>query len=1387
MSDTPHQPAAAVENGLFPLDSLAGEPAHDSAPSLPSPGKTRWQPLRSGLLNLYRYDEEEFVFEHGRLLIRGNNGTGKSRVLALQLPFLLDGETRPDRVEPDGDSAKRIEWNLLLGKYPDRLGYTWIEFGRRDADGGKHFLTLGCGLRAVEGRPGVDRWFFITPLRVRRDFVLHTGQRQPLTHERLVETLAGRGEIFREASRYRVAVDRALFGLGERYGALVELLLRLRQPQLARKLDEKLLSAALGEALTPLRGELLDAIADSFRSLDADRADLAAQQEIARAVEVFIADYRRYLRIAVRRRAAAVRSAHAAYEEAQRSLRGAERTREETIARQAALEEEQARTQGERAAAEGALKALQESPEMRGIQALQRTREETQQKENALRQTETDLAGADQRADRATSEEIRLVAEAESAAFAARTAAEATGPAAQSAAVAEVHRAVADSLLTAAPSAHASARAALELALRQRREALSHLRTLESKVIATAREHQAARSRLQDREFDLRSAETAEHEARSALAAAADAVTERCRAWTADCRELRPVGTAELAELFSAWLERREGPSPFEASLHAARTAAAETLAALNADFDAQERRHDTALALLRDEIQQLEAGVHPVPLPPPLRAADRTGRPGAPLWRVCDFRAGLTDAERAGLEAALEASGLLDAWILPDGTLLDPATNDTFLRPGAGAGPDATLARWLAPTLSREGPDTRDLTEAGLARALASIGAGAAAGEHWVGLDGRWQLGPLTGCAAKPAASHIGESARAAERLRQLADLRGRATQLTAALAALAVQRDILATRRATAEAEAQAFPDHEPLRTAGAALGHTLTVLAQTAEILKKARAAEDEARGLHDQARQRRDADAGDLGLLAWVDRLDALGGGLHACELALAALWPALASWNKAEVEAARTREVAAQARQGLDEWKARTRLASEAHAEARGRLGALFATIGASEQQILEREAAQRGELVRLNGALKQTDGELRELATTLARAVAGIERYTHERTERDAVRQEHFTRLRHLVETGLAAEAEPTSGGDDFPDWSATRLVELARNLEENMHDAPRDDAAWAEVQSQIYHRVNALDDALVPHGIRPDTSALDDGLVVVHCPFQGRMCRPGEYAAALAGDLAQRERLLNQREREVIENHLLGDVAVELQALLRRAEEWVDETNAELLARPTSTGMQLKFAWEPDPEGPPGLDAARRCLRRKNALWTLEDRAGLAAFLQQRIEAERTAAPDRTWRDHLGAALDYRKWHRFSVLRQQNDQWVRLNRRTYGTGSGGEKALALTIPQFAAAAAHYRSASPDAPRLILLDEVFVGIDSDMRAKCVGLLATFDLDFVMTSEREWGCYPTLPGLAICQLTARPGVDAVLVTRWVWNGAELREAERPGNHGNGVSP
>lgn len=94
---------------------------------LPAPASTRWKPLRLGLVDLFYYDDEVFPFVDGRLLLRGNNGAGKSKVLALTLPFLFDGDLSPQRIEPDGDRQKRMEWNLLLGgEHPnsERTGYT---------------------------------------------------------------------------------------------------------------------------------------------------------------------------------------------------------------------------------------------------------------------------------------------------------------------------------------------------------------------------------------------------------------------------------------------------------------------------------------------------------------------------------------------------------------------------------------------------------------------------------------------------------------------------------------------------------------------------------------------------------------------------------------------------------------------------------------------------------------------------------------------------------------------------------------------------------------------------------------------------------------------------------------------------------------------------------------------------------------------------------------------------------------------------------------------------------------------------------------------------------------------------------------------------------------
>ena len=77
----------------LPMDVLAG---------IPEPTRERWQPLRAGILDLYLYDGQVFTFHNGRLLLRGNNGTGKSMALEVLLPYLLDAELTPSRLSTFG-------------------------------------------------------------------------------------------------------------------------------------------------------------------------------------------------------------------------------------------------------------------------------------------------------------------------------------------------------------------------------------------------------------------------------------------------------------------------------------------------------------------------------------------------------------------------------------------------------------------------------------------------------------------------------------------------------------------------------------------------------------------------------------------------------------------------------------------------------------------------------------------------------------------------------------------------------------------------------------------------------------------------------------------------------------------------------------------------------------------------------------------------------------------------------------------------------------------------------------------------------------------------------------------------------------------------------------
>ncbi len=410
-------------------------------PDKPQPTTTRWQPLRLGLIELYHYDMEEFWFDDGHLMLRGNNGTGKSKVLSLTLPFLLDASLSSARIEPDADPKKRMDWNLLMGgKFERRTGYAWIEFGRTHDDGEAQFVTLGAGLRATAGRGSVDSWFFVTGQRVGEELALVDDNNTVATRDRLTEALGGHG-VYTTARDYRRAVDEKLFALGtERYRALIDTLIQLRQPQLSKQPNENNLSRALSQALAPLDRTVLEDVADAMNQLDEYQTELEDHGSMLGAVQRFNTTHGRYAQIFARRRARDLRQAQTAVDNASAAARKAKANHE---AAEEALKTSQTQvetTETRQSEVGGQIDALRDSPEMRSANELHRAQTEAEAAERAAGNAQEDENKARQRFDAEQAGLERRRAASQTSRDALAAAMQETAEQAEAAGVANLHR-----------------------------------------------------------------------------------------------------------------------------------------------------------------------------------------------------------------------------------------------------------------------------------------------------------------------------------------------------------------------------------------------------------------------------------------------------------------------------------------------------------------------------------------------------------------------------------------------------------------------------------------------------------------------------------------------------------------------------------------------------------------------------------------------------------------------------------------------------------------------------------------------------------------------------------------------------------------------------------
>ncbi len=1355
----------------------------DSAPE--GNRSERWVPSRVGIVNVWRYYDEVFTFHDGRLLLRGPNGSGKSKALELLLPFLFDANLRASRLSTFGTGERTMHWNLMGEgtSATTRVGYVWLEFSSGEASPGQGWFTCGCRLQASTHTSTVHADYFVTSQRIGQpdglNLVSETGQ--PLSKAVLAEAIGEHGVLHGNAGDYRTAVRQTLFpGLSEpRYDALITALLQLRMPKLSQRLDPALLSGLLSRALPPLGQQEIADLAEGFERLDQQRERLAALDAEVETTRVLADRQRTYVRRVLRSASAAVISATSVMDTLTRTARLSaeeyERVADRKTTSQQAIGELRTEIGNCDAQIDGMTEseAYKQGRELDGLRrrvATERSRATSLLADAGLRRSQADADAAQvQEADRACGQRAENVLALESEAR----------HAAVRAAMASVH----DELAQTTEGGQAQARQLLRAAVQARIDQIAAVRK-------ALDDHDRAVTRRADAETnleELRTVFTAARDRREAAAgdyaAALDELTARLAQWMADCRELRfddPVlakGDDPLTTPAEAVLGQAESEPDLLALIDRVAARANEEITRAETIVKGQ---RDAAAAMqdeLAEEVSELRSRRDRPPKPPATRTADRAAMAGAPFWRIVDFGPAVPGHVQGPIEAALMAAGLLDAWVGPAGQVQG---HDTFADPAMLAPvPGRSLADVLIPE-----PDSPVPVEI-VRRLLSAIAyderlpLGHPAG---IGADGTWRLGNAHGSWRQDHPAHIGASARERarqERLRELAKEIDSIEQVIAGfdadLAALRARRDTIAGERAIR-------PGHQGLTEAAQALTRADSDLAAADTSVRRAiaivKTRSDEVmlelRRLTALASEHRlPTEAQALGTLSaaigsfqrqaenWLDEFSALASARQV----LATLV------DRAERSAA----LAVQRENEADEAQA-------GHEQLAAKLTAVEATVGADYREVLAKLDATRRNRADRNARLEATQAELLQLSERLGQLESARVSDATARDKAVADRDAAAARFRHLASGTLAVDSQLSTQAGAVGVAGAAGVIAASDGVRAALEAARQVAAAWPNIPYEAsdlgtaFGRVSeAFHAATSKLSARADLNLEADGDVQVFTAvIDGVRVGAAELLSRLKED-ADRSRLeITEREHELFDRTLTGDTRRHLADRIRQANDLVDRMNTRLERVRTASKLAVRLVWQVAPDLPAGTKAARDLLLKDPVRLTEADRDALHLFFRERIEqakADNTAA---SWEQQLEQVFDYTSWHRFDVKidRSNGAGWQLLTKKLHGALSGGEKAIALHLPLFAAVAAHYQTV-PQGPRLILLDEVFVGVDTSNRGQVFALLAALDLDLMLTSDHEWCTYAELGGIGIHQLiTDSDGDDAVTTARFTWNGRDL---------------
>lgn len=1350
---------------------------------------SKWQISKVGLIDFWYYDEEEFDFLDGRMLLRGANGSGKSVTMQSFIPLLLDGNMRPERLDPFGSRARKME-NYLLEEGDDReerTGYLYMEFKRMKSE---EYMTLGLGIRARKNKK-LESWYFcITDnRRVGKDVFLYKDVDNRITCSKaeLKNRIGDGGKVMETQGEYAACVNRLLFGFEtqEEYREFLELLIQLRTPKLSKDFKPTVINEILSSSLQTLSEDDLRPMSEAIENMDSLKTNLDSLNESINAARQIEKVYDQYNQIVLYDKALMLTEALKNLEDCEKTekelseslmnreeLLIQEKQHYETLACEETVLKEESSSLAESDAAklkdqeikltqdldekrkeERKKEAQEQEKKEKHLDAKERLRQENERNETIWADMEGCLDEMEEEMEDIPFDEFSFLRK----------------------------ELLEDRNPSYSFSSHNALLKKYTDKVEEGKEGLTEEKNCQDRYDRYLKELDVCQQQRDQAERSVQQYEKLFQETKAEL-------TEKIYIWAHENQELKPEPDA-LREMTRKIQEYELGEDFLEI-----RDSVKGILFSKESELNREKLQLEQAHGKAQESFEELNAELEswnnkkdPEPEQPECVRQNRTrlkeqGIPYQQFYKIIEFDTGLTREQADRIEEALMNMGVLDALIISEEYReqvysLDPGVCDKYIFSDV-----SHVKENLTQVLDVDNGEQDILLYHSISNILSAIGFGSReeqSGHSWIDREGNYRIGVLEGTVTKEyKARFIGARAREEYRKSKIEELTVLCEQEEKEIRMLEeaiVQNE---ERRNRLQREWLEFPKEDDLKTAAKALAECEYKLEISVRQLGEQQIITEKERKNLDQIRIKVRELCSKAYLTPRLELFVQTLDGLRNYKELLASLQVLWGNYQNGlrfvESQEAYLEEL----EQDLDEIRYERIRIQQKIRELEGLLDSVRKQLELTDyEQIQERLDFCMKRLLQLP---KERENSVRE-----QEALEGEIQTLEEKIKENGIKKQEFLKKQEKYqyifqkEYNLGYVEKNFVITEDMDDQAR----KVCRMFAGGFGNKKQSDL-FGNLQ-EIYHqnRGYLLDYQITLLSLFGDLD--EDSLfyeksvkrIDISAKYRGISVTFKELIRKLTEDAESLSALLNERDRELFEDILANTISKKIRIKIQASRRWIEKMNTLMESMQTSSGLKLSLRWKnKQAQREDQLDTRSlvELLQKDAEIMREEEVESLSRHFRSKIEEARKISGEtgavQSFHATMREVLDYRKWFEFQLECQKTGEKKReLTDRVFFTFSGGEKAMSMYVPLFSAVVAKYAGANEDAPRLISLDEAFAGVDETNIRDMFRLMVEFEFNFMINSQILWGDYDTVPGLAIYQLIRPENAKFVSVIRYIWNG------------------